>query len=231
MLETDVGKVVANWLTDQRWTVYAEVRGPGGSIADIVATRGPLLAVVELKLGLGFEVIDQAMRWREHAHVVYAATPLRGYYLPPPARYAMERAGVGFLCVRIPKYVDRSFVNLENVNVEELIAPTFNRRASSRLRVALDEEHKTYAEPGASGNAPRWSPFKKTQRILLEYVTKNPGCSAKDVVENVEAPHITKKTNRRNVVRWLDTGLIPGVRIERDGRTPRLYPIEETKKT
>ena len=73
--ETDLGPPVLRWLAEHGWTTYQEVDAWAGR-ADIVATCGRLLAVVEMKTSLSFELLYQAQRWRGVAHLVWVAVPM-----------------------------------------------------------------------------------------------------------------------------------------------------------
>ena len=76
MPETDVAKAVVAWLQGLRWTVYQEVQVSSyGRTADIVAVNHHALWVVESKLCLSIDVIEQALRWAGNAHYISVAVP------------------------------------------------------------------------------------------------------------------------------------------------------------
>lgn len=85
------------WLKAQHWEVYQEVSlGYSGNRADIVATMGPTVWVIEAKLGVSLAIIDQALAWRGYAHQISIAS--RKYKRPPRyvcTGYARDRGSVG----------------------------------------------------------------------------------------------------------------------------------------
>lgn len=211
------GRVVA-WLSNQHWEVYQEVQvSDGGPIADIVATQGPRLIVVETKLGLGLKVIQQAVRWNMDAHMVYVAVPILGY--KPESRFAVEVArkfGIGVLEV--------SSLDGDGWGVRETSRPTLNRRAwVERIRKVLRDQHKTFAAAG-NPNGRRWTPFQSTCAEVANYANKHPGATLKEVVDNIKTHYGTPATARVCLAKWAELGKVPGVRLEKLGRAWRVYP-------
>ncbi len=72
--EVELARPVVAWLGDLGWEVFQEVSA-GGSVADIVARRGPVLWVVEVKRSLGLSLLGQAHAWKRRAHRVSVAVP------------------------------------------------------------------------------------------------------------------------------------------------------------
>lgn len=110
-LEVELGPPVIEWLTGQGFDVYQEVSAWSG-IADIVAVCGAplaaedeerqrqrrqIVAVVELKTSLSFELLYQARRWRGVAHQVWVAGRRSAWRcrprLPRRSRAASSRRG------------------------------------------------------------------------------------------------------------------------------------------
>ena len=75
--EAQLAAAVVSHLREHGWEVWQEVRA--GRIsdrrADIVATMGRRVMVVETKLSLSAAVVGQAFQWRPYAHWVVVAVP------------------------------------------------------------------------------------------------------------------------------------------------------------
>lgn len=72
--EALLARPVVDWLQREGWTTHEEV-AVKGPVADIVATRGGVYMVVEVKAAMSFSVLEQAERWRACAHLVFVAVP------------------------------------------------------------------------------------------------------------------------------------------------------------
>lgn len=208
--ETDVAAVVVAYLRDLGWDVHQEVGGAYGPRADIVAVRGPLLYVVEVKTTLGLALIEQGQSWLHRAHLVSIAAPHphrgRG---PSVAHQICGEWGIGVLDV-LTDYGESA--------VRERVAPRLIRRIpvdrSRTLRRLLTEETRTYASAGnAAGKF--WSPFKDTCQQAVRAVAAHPGLTTKELVAALPKHHYSSDSVARNTLpRWLRLGKIPGLRGE-----------------
>lgn len=211
--EEMAGHVVA-WLQDMDWTVYQEVqRYERGKIADIVATRGKLIWVIETKLSLGFDVLEQAHYWRCHAHYVSVGVPpVKGGL--NFKEVVLRRFGIG--CLVIGRYG-------HEWTIREEVKPEMNRRLIPGLREKLRPEHQTWARAG-NARGERFSPFKATCRAVAEFVAENPGTSLKQMLSCVSTHYRSTSTAHSALAGWIEDGKVKGVRLERDGRKIKLYP-------
>lgn len=74
--ESELALPVVNWLKQQGWTVYKEVKPRRlEGIADIVAIKDDKIWIIETKLVYGSKVLEQAYRWQNYAHFVSIAVP------------------------------------------------------------------------------------------------------------------------------------------------------------
>lgn len=220
--EAQLGRLVVAWFQGQHWEVYQEVQTrDGGPVADIVATHGPRLAVVECKVTLGLRVINQARRWAGSAHLVYVAVPwLRAGRDFTFACEVAARYGVGVLGV-VPGMGDES--------VREIARPTLNRRAwAPELRRKLTDGHKTYAEAG-NAEGRRWSPFRQTCAAVAAYAAQNPGVKLNELIKNIKTHYSSPATARVCIAKWAKLGKVPGIRLERAGRALLVWPSDEGK--
>lgn len=213
-LETSLGPPVIAWFAQQSFEVYQEV-GAWSGVADIVATSGPLLVVVELKMHLSFELLYQARRWRGVAHQVWVAVPHAkrsdGRMM---AETCFAREGVGLLEVQGVG---------EHARVAPKERPSFNRRADvGHVRKMLREEHKTFAAAGTSAGG-RWTEFKATVAAIKKKLAASPGATIADVVADVKHHYASDAGARSRIVSLIKSGVIAGVRTEKHGRSLRLY--------
>lgn len=206
--EQQLAAVVVAWLQAAGWEVYQEVSSLEG-VADIVATQGGLVWVIEAKLTTGLDVLEQAARWKPWAHQASIATPTRNRFAYQVAR----KLGVGALLVGPG-------------DIEEAVeAPLFRRAQADKLRATLHEEHKTFA-PAGNATGARSTSFGRTCRAVASYVQRNPGVSLKQLLDEVETHYTSKSSARASLARWIDAGKVAGVRLERDGKALRLLPAE-----
>lgn len=225
MRETEVAAVVVAWLTSEGWDVYQEVDG-----IDVVATSGPLVCAIEVKVRMSWEVCEQAVMRRNHAHLVWVAVGAkrvkRNYYSRVPwyAKRALERDGIGIMSVRM----DRGDVTMVQ-------APALNRAATDgarELRSRLRPQHKTHCAAGSpSGGG--WTPFKDTCHQLLKLVDAleypEDGIPVKDAIGRIDHHYRGGNSAARSaLVRHAERGVVPGVAIKRDGR--RLLFVREASR-
>ncbi len=221
--EVDLAKVVVAWLTADGWAVHQEVEHRG-DVADIVATKDGLVAVVECKLGLTLGLIAQGQRWLHRANRVYLAVPLYGSRdTKPIGRVICRSLGLGLLdCnARSNPLVTRGGAQegtvIVTVDPAELTPSA--ARPGGYLVDVLCPEHQTFAEAGAPTGA-RWTAFKRCNEELVALVTAEPGIVASAAVKRVKhdwrgkAPHAT-------MVMRIRAGHLKGLRVEVDPTQPR----------
>ena len=202
--ETTLGPPVIAYLQAADWTVYQEVLRRG-SRADLVATKGPLVWVLELKTSLSLALIEQCEAWVGKASYVSAVVPcgcggsftdkiLRGF-------------GIGLLRVRsdwLPAQVEPC----------GFVQPRLCRRPGIAGEWAkhLYEEQKTFCEAGSQSGA--WSPWKATCHAMHAFVLENQGCTMKQAIEGIRHHYRTQSTAISSMRQWVQAGRVPGLRIE-----------------
>lgn len=222
--EAELGTVVADYLRSLDWEVFQEVSaGPGGSSrADIVARKGRLLWIVELKKTFGFSVLAQADAWiREGmAHMVSVATPAprrRGGDSAFRAQMA-RHIGCGWLRVREP-------CSWGTRHVEVMARPRVQRHVSDALSIGrfLHDAQKTELAAGSPGGG-YWTPFRATMKAIQQTVSANPGIATKELIERVDHHYASDKSARHSIAAWVKAGRLEGVEARQDGRQLRFYP-------
>jgi hypothetical protein len=223
--ETDLGKTVVAWLESEEWDVYQEVQPHGGRVADIVAIRSGILTVAELKQSLSFELLDQVQHWKHYAHHVYAIVPKAKY--SDGRRVAVrvfEDYGIGVIEVDPRAFNAEWTVTGYRSYVRTLAAPTLNRRANvAYIRGRLRPEHKTFSAAG-SARGGHFTEFKATCERLRGYVTTNPGTTLKEALADVKHHYTTDTSARAHLSKLIESGVVKGIRLEREPKQARLYP-------
>lgn len=217
--ETELAKKIIEHLTLNKWDVYQEVQPQnGGGIADIVGVCGRLVWVVECKTTLSLALLEQAMMWRGDANYISIAVPesKRHSRGESAAKVFLSKLGIGMF--RVASYYK---------SPSQVVAPKLQRKRSDRIIKCLTDHHKTFAEAG-NADGKRWTPFKNTCHELRRFITDHPGACLKDAMDNIKHHYSSDSTARASVSQLLRERpeLIPGVRIDRDGKFLRLYPCE-----
>lgn len=206
--ETELARHIVAFLTEHGWEVYAEVQlVDRGGVADIVATQGRLVWIIECKTSFGLAVIEQAARWRGRANFISVAVPgsRSGF-----GTEVLRAFGIGMLTVGYE-------------GAQEWLAPRLNRRAATeRLRKALVPEQKTYVEPGTNSGR-RWSPWARTRDAVETYVATHPGVTMKEMLQKVETHYGSTSTARSCLYAWIRAGKFK-VYLDENYRPARLYP-------
>lgn len=201
---------LVSWLTTMHWNVYQEVQiSSYGPRADIVAVQGAVSWIIETKTSFKLAVLDQAVKWLGYANYVSVATPHSNRAFSPFLKQSLEHCGIGVLTI--------------GIDVRERVAPRLWRSLKLNIREKCRAEHKTFAPAGNSYGA-RWTPFQATAKEVVSMVKRNPGISMKDLVDNIQTHYYSAKTARSALTKWLITGVIKGVKVEREGRALKLFP-------
>lgn len=218
---------VVDFLRSEGWDVYQEVQAERWTgVADIVAVKGDIVWIVEVKRSLSFELFAQAERWKTFAHFVSVAVPRRKRRGPawkrqPPDRgreMALRILGMlGIGCLEVSDF-DGVQVRLESGKNE------FLGGYSRQLVAGLKPEHRASAPAGTSRGG-HWTAFKATCRALAAVVRANPGISVPAAVRLLEGHHYASDASAiQNLRHWAAKGKVPGVTITRRGRKYLLWP-------
>jgi hypothetical protein len=219
---------VVAWLETSGWDVYRSCR-PGPGIADIVATLKPMLlepdvgdgvrltgfddaslrsltvdvplvAVVQCKRELSFELLAQAEDWVPHAHIVWLAVQ------------AAKRSPGRVMAKRLALKLGLGVLEVDGGAVEVVAkAPV---RADSEvletLRLSLRPEHKTHAAAGSQGGG-QFTSWKGTCAALRAFVSANEGCTMVEAVRGIVHHYRSEKSAVSALSKWAHRGKIPGV--------------------
>ena len=213
--EVDVARPVVEWLEAQHWDVYQEVQCYRGR-ADIVATNGFLVWVVECKTSLTLSVMDQARRWPVHFRSVAVPTAYRSRDSRGVAFEIAEKYfKVGVLTVSDTSY---------NSVTEKVPAPLIRHfhKASKRIVEALVPEQKYMAEAG-SKSGDYYTPYKGTMMAVRNYIKKNPGCTLKEIMTALGKMHYASEASARSSIPRALRYIEDWCRIDESKRPFRFY--------
>ena len=211
--EAVIARGVVTELQRQGWTTYEEVvAGDAERRADIVARRGPVLAVVECKTNLSLKLLDQLTWWLGQAHLVIGAIGFGR--LGPTVRAYCKHTGIGIWAGGCEE-------------LREVIEPRLWRRAdTSRLSRHLQAEHKSgkYAKAGTQGGY--FTPFRQTCDLLRIVATENPGIELREALRAMAHHYSNNRSAMSSLPALIRRGVIQGVRLEDSSKTLRIYPSE-----
>ena len=207
--EVDVASRLLPWLAEQEWEVHQEVMMyTGGRRADIVAVRGALLWVIEVKQTPGLALLDQGLGWIGFAHYVSVAAPRHARHGRVFEMFCRDH-GLGFL-----------LAGIEGTRNE--IVPRLNRKPLAHwLRGALCEETRSWAKAG-NALSEYYSPFRRTVRRIQDVLKAEPGLTMRDLITKVGHHYNSDATARGAIRQWIQRGKIQGIRGD-GGRPEHWY--------
>jgi len=201
--EKVLGVAVQNWLIERNWDCFPEAqirsRGPR---ADIIAIKDALMWVVETKLSLNLQVIEQALRWKNLGALYTSVGVLR------PKRKKHHQ-----FCW-YSDFIDRFFrqeglglilINPDDLNISEVIKPKlhrYNYLRAKRIVIQLDPRMKQYI-PGSSGKEGYSSPHQRTMENALNYIEFKKKCSINELLNNIETHFRIRAKSRRFLINQL----------------------------
>jgi hypothetical protein len=223
MTEVELAKQVIDWLKKDNWEVYQEVQiyGWGTPTADIVAVgytdnKIPLIWIIECKTSFGIAVAAQADYWRRNMAATYVSVAI-------PNCDINNNRGHAFLYRHI-KELGLGII-LARHGALELLNPKVIRSHWSRRKDTLNmlmDAHKDYAEAG-NPNGKKLTPFGITSNEVVRHVSRNPGCTIKEVLDNIYTHYSSRACASGAILSWISKGVIPGIKKVREGRVTKLY--------
>ena len=209
MSEQELGARVVAWLTADGWTCYSEVEPVGqGPRADIVAVRDGIAWIIECKLRLSWDVLEQAEAWEGWAHRRSVATALGPRHAAGrTAERALTALGIGWLHAN--GWTTGGKLVLGDLTTR-VVAPTvLDARRAGLLLDRLRPEHQTAAQAGSTAGG-HWTRWRETCARLAEAVKAEPGLELGQYVARI--PHHYSST--RSAISALATDVERG-RIDR----------------
>ncbi len=218
--EAELAGALMEHLQQLGWDCYPEVAvNRGGTRADLVARKGPLIWVIEAKLRFGADVLEQARKWLGHAHYVSVLVPRIS---SPQGRTVltewMRSNGVGLITADKETWSRQPEIAFET----RLVLPKLHRCAHRKAKYIAEHLHpdmKRYA-PGTNGGYS--SPWRRTMDAAVQYIHLKPGCTIKEVVDNAKHHYHSDQSARSCLLKWLESD--ERVELKREGRRVTLHP-------
>lgn len=202
-LESELAAHVIEWLTSDRWECYCEVPLSSGR-ADIVAVRGSVVWIVETKLRLNMELMNQCRdRLRAPCNGVLAVYGRRAKGQEFAFQTLATHWGFGMAYCFGPRMVVMDHV------------PPLRRVKTAKTLALLRPEMKTNV---AGTNGAYWTPFKKLVEELRIDLREAPLRELTGLECMKRYKMRAPAANRRALTDYLGRGLVPGWGLEkRDG--------------
>lgn len=217
--ETFIAQAVMLHLQGWGWDCYPEAGMSSASgRADIAATRGPVLWVVECKTGFTLALLDQAMAWLGKANLVSVAIPERRY--SQTAMTFLGEKGIGVL-----EYRSSYSREPDPRDVRERLKPRFFRDrpgvfdVPKQNRLSLHPDMKR-AIPGSKDGGYS-TPWRRTMEAAENHVRHNPGCTVKELAAAIDHHYSTAGSAHGSLLHWLP--LKTRVRVDSSRVPHRLY--------
>ncbi len=201
--EAELVAAARDWLRADGYDCYFEVApwGGGGPRADIVGTKGPLLAVVECKMSLGLAVLEQCRYWTTYANIVWAAVPWQRS-TGGMAHWIADAIGCGV--VELGAHGQQRFQT----------DPKLRRKVNCvMIRDVLCQAQRDTTPGARSGFR---TPYQATCSNLLDIVTRCGRMEAKAVMNELAHHYSSTACARSTLIKRAEQGVVPGVRVVRD---------------
>lgn len=204
MKETEVGKIVIDYLKDQKETVYCEVDSGCGRIDIVSVSDSGVITAIELKNQCSFDVLGQAVDRLGFAHRSIAAFP-----------FPKERRHKVTVVDRVARSTGIGVWIVTHGHIEEKYRPVLYRTAlTHHITNYLREEQKNQE---AGVNHGYWSPFKSTKQSLVNFVAKNEGCTLKEALKHVKHHYASHSSAYGSLGQWIRSGVIDEIERRDDG--------------
>ena len=107
----------------------------------------------------------------------------------------------------------------------EVLAPRLHRAAALSARRAISELHQDMKKytPGGKSSDGFSTPWRRTMEAVQEYIAENPGCTIREIIDDVPTHYSTSRTARSSIPAWLRDERFP-IRVETEGKLLRFYP-------
>jgi hypothetical protein len=136
----------------------------------------------------------------------------------------VERFSLGSEEPEIVKLLDLEILDVcQDSHVIQRVSPAFYRVIADGLRLALRDEHKTFA-PAGNASSRYYSRWQGTCDDVARWVAKHPGATLRELLAEVRTHYASAASARSSLTKWIELGKVAGVRMERDGKAVRLFP-------
>ena len=225
--ETDLAKKFIDWLNADGWEVYQEVP-TGRGTPDIVAKKGKIIWVIETKVSFTLDVMEQAYNWVGHAHFVSVGIPTgvtnhRNQF--QFRRKICEMLQIGVL-VYDSQYDNPKFPD-DHSGIKISLEPKLSRKISTKWEKILKPEMKNFCAAGSQSGQARFTPFRQTVILLIDYVRYHPGTTIKEAVDAIKHHYKKSCTAQTCLVDYIKKGVIKELKIVQSGKKFTLFLKEK----
>ena len=200
--ETELAAALTTWLQSDGWDVYHEVVIPHvSSRPDIVARRGAFTWVIETKMNLSLDLMEQGVEWipRGVANMVSIAVPKNNHRSRWFCSRTLRHFGVGML------EVSPTFVTVNE-------KPIIQRRLIRKIELR-DEQSATNTEYAAAGSARGgfWTPFRGTVDQMRRALTLNGPMTMAHLIDSIQHHYSSAASARGALMGRIQDGTIKGI--------------------
>lgn len=221
--ESEMATAFMEHLQGLGWDCYPEVAvNRGGSRADLVAYRKPLLWVIEAKLSFNEKVCEQANAWLRWAHWVTVLVPHARHN--GALREWCELKGIGIMTATRHEIRGNRYVDFQGS-----LEPKLHRHAHKQAAYVVSRLHPDMKRYAPGTNSSFSSPWTRTMDAAVATILRSPGIGVKDIVGAIKHHYHTDKSARACLLQWLQVD--KRVRFERAGRALRFFAPDVTKNT
>lgn len=195
MKETELADKFINYFSD--FEIFKEV--PANGIIDFVVKNGIISMAVEVKTSLNFEVIHQANKNKYYCDYSYIA-------VPKPKKESFAYDICAMLGIGVLVYDNVGFGR----GIIETVKPLKNRKHKF-YKLKLEDYMKRSV---AGSQNDRITAFKATVENMVRYISRHPGCTLKDCLNNIDFHWSNISSAKGCVYQWIKMGIIKEFRIE-----------------
>ena len=200
MTEEELAQIVIQELKDWQWDIYQEVECYG-RVADIVAVKGRVQWVIEVKTSFGMKVMEQALRWKWICNYVSIAVPkVKNEF----GKFLCRQNGIGIMT----RFTE-SGRPWSHGQMNEILKPSLHRKPGG---IELKEIQKNFCNAGSSKGG-HWTPFKQTCMNLIEIVQRNEGMEFSQLIKDLDHHYSSYGSARSCLLGFIGT-VIPELRTE-----------------
>ncbi|NQZ70506.1 MAG: hypothetical protein HRT89_20835 [Lentisphaeria bacterium] len=193
MKETDLYQPVKDYLEKQGFEVKAEVGD-----CDVVAVKGDLLVVVELKLTLNMKLLFQAVERKSLSEDIYIAVPNQGTFLKK--HYSQ--------LIKLLKLLGIGLLLIDDSRVDPVLDPSEYKpvRRKNKSAKLLKDYAELVGDPNIGGSSKvsgRMTPYRQKALAIANYLIQNGPEKASKVKDELENPK-ARDILYRNVYGWFE---------------------------
>lgn len=192
---------------------------------DIVARRGAEVIGIEVKKQFDTKLVEQALHAMNYCGAAYMVTPkVAGGATKYIREAVIEKSGLG--CIEVMDWGWPTSAH-GRFEIRGIAEPT--RRLHDGLKCITDllvPEAKNWTEPGKP-SCRAVTKFRVTALRVRDYVADHPGCTVREVIEEVKT-HWRKGNEVARLLDTIENGGVEGVKIvTRCGLETALIPLSE----